>query len=163
MNNLYIILIAAISLGGCSAATTIQKASLSKSSFDDAVFEGENHLIDDSVSDKDAYRIFHQASTGFTSIQSIRVSAEKRANDFCKRKGEDMHALSERTSTPPHILGNFPRIEILFVCKKSDVRTPVVSNKTDKYEKLKMLKSLLDDGALSTKEYNIEKGKILSR
>lgn len=34
-----------VALSGCSATSTIQKASESKSHFDDAVFEGENNVL----------------------------------------------------------------------------------------------------------------------
>lgn len=162
MNKLYIVVIAAILLGGCSTASTIQKANMSKSEFDDAVFDGETTIINDEISDNDAYRIFHQAATGFVSVQSIRLSAEKRANKFCEKKGKVMHALRERTSTPPHILGNFPRIEIIFACIASP-ESSFASKGVDKYEQLRKLKSLLDDGAITTKEFNTEKTKLLSK
>jgi hypothetical protein len=32
------------------------------------------------------------------------------------RKGKAMESISETTATPPYILGNFPRIEIVFDC-----------------------------------------------
>lgn len=164
MKNMMLISVMLIfaALSGCSATSTIQKASESKSHFDDAVYEGETNVVNSDISNKDAYRIFHQAATGFISIQTIRNSAEKRANDFCKRSGKEMHALSERTSTPPHILGNFPRIEIVFVCKVSS-NSPNTAKSPGKYEQLKKLKLLLDDGALTKKEYDLEKAKLLSK
>ncbi len=158
-------LIAVISLSaylfGCATASPIQKASTSKSAFDDAVYDGEGVIVNDDISDDDAYRIFHQAATGFVSIQSIRVSSEKRANQFCEKKGKVMHALREHTSTPPHILGNFPRIEIIFACiEPSEVHTSTEGY--DRYEQLRKLKSLLDDGAITKEEYDLEKKKLLS-
>ena len=73
-----------------------------------------------------------------------------------------MQALRERTSTPPHILGNFPRIEIIFVCTANMASTKA-TNGPNKYQQLKTLKTLLDDGAITTEEYNIEKSKLLSK
>jgi len=149
-------------LAACSTASTIKKASESKSAFDDAVYEGEEAVVNNAIPDKEAYRIFHQAATGFVSIQSIRVSAEKRANDFCEKQAKVMQALRERTSSPPHILGNFPRIEIVFACVKNNKSGSVVSN-NDKYDQIKRLKSLLDDGALTNEEFQNEKEKVLSK
>jgi hypothetical protein len=149
-------------LTACSTASPIQKASESKSAFDDAVYEGEDVIVNDDISDKDAYRIFHQAATGFVSIQSIRVSAEKRANDFCKRQGKVMHTLREHTASPPYILGNFPRIEIVFACIDNN-ENKKIANSNDKYEQIKQLKSLLDDGALTNEEFQAEKMKLLSK
>ncbi len=157
-----IIITSMIMLTACSTSSTIKKASESKSDFDGAVYEGEKFVVNNSVSDKDAYRIFHQASTGFTSIQSIRNSAEKRASNFCKRQGKEMLALRERTSSPPHILGNFPRIEIVFSCINNKKSVEVINN-NDKYKKIERLKNLLDGGALTNEEYQVEKKKILSK
>ena len=52
--------------------------------------------------------------TCFVSVQSVRFIAEQRANQFCGKKGKIMQVLSEGTSTPAHILGNIPKIEIIF-------------------------------------------------
>ena len=161
MKNL-IIITSMIILTACSTSSTIKKASESKSAFDDAAYEGEEFVVNNAISDEDAYRIFHQASTGFVSIQSIRNSAEKRANDFCKRQGKEMFALRERTSSPPHIFGNFPRVEIVFSCIKNKESDAVINN-NDKYEQIERLKKLLDDGALTNEEYQIEKKKLLSK
>jgi len=62
------------------------------------------------------YRVFIQGATGFVSMQSVRDDAEQRATAFCDRKGKAMESLTETTATPPYILGNFPRIEIVFDC-----------------------------------------------
>ena len=60
------------------------------------------------------YRVFQQGSTGFTSIETLREDVEARATTFCERQGKGMLVLGERISPPPYILGNFPRIEIIF-------------------------------------------------
>lgn len=161
MNKMLSIVIAIILLSGCSTASPIQKASLSKSRFDQALlYHGKTAVIDDKVPD-DAYRIFHQAATGFVSIASIRSSAEERASEFCKKKNKVMHALSERTASPPYILGNFPRIEIVFSCIDPTESSESAGDQ-DKYEQLKKLKTLLDDGTLTEEEFIAEKSKLLS-
>jgi hypothetical protein len=73
-----------------------------------------------------------------------------------------MHTLSERTSSPPHILGNFPRIEILFTCEKSG-EVKAASSSSEKYEQIKQLKDLLDAGALTNEEFESEKSKLLAK
>ena len=156
-----LVIIPIVLLTACATASSIKKASESKSAFDDAVFKGEETVVNTDASDEDAYRIFHQAATGFVSIQSIRVSAEKRGSDFCKKQSKEMRTLSERTSSPPHILGNFPRIEIVFTCERGDETKPTVSN-TGKYEKIRLLKELLDAGALTKEEFESEKKTLLS-
>lgn len=103
-------------LMGCSIASPIQKAATSESGFSGAVYDGENAVVDSDTSGAERYRIFHQAATGFVSVASIRGSAEKRADEFCNRKSKSAKALEEHTSSPPYILGNFPRIEIIFIC-----------------------------------------------
>jgi hypothetical protein len=65
--------------------------------------------------------------------------------------------LSERTSKPPHILGNFPRIEIEFQC----IESVNSASRSTKYDDLAKLKDLLDVGAISETEYEAEKAKLL--
>ena len=60
------------------------------------------------------YRIYHRGATGFSSIAGLREEAEARAQQFCERQGRGMVVLGEKISPPPYILGNFPRIEIVF-------------------------------------------------
>ena len=161
IKNIFMIILALFILG-CSTASTIQRADQSKSAFDDAVYEGEQFNVNNEVLGNTKYRIFHQASTGFTSIQSIRESASKRSEDFCKREGKAMRIIKEHTSTLPHILGNFPRIEIIFTCiDESKIAKPSNLN-NNKYIRLRNIKSLLDDGILTNNEFEIEKQSILS-
>ena len=161
MRNLLIIF-PIVLLTACATASSIKKFSESKSAFDDAVYKGEEAVVNTDISDENAYRIFHQAATGFVSIQSIRASAEKRASDFCKKQNSEMRTLSERTSSPPHILGNFPRIEIVFACERNDEVKSTVTN-GGKYDQIKQLKDLLDAGALTNEEFEKEKKKLLSK
>jgi hypothetical protein len=95
------------------------------------------------------------------SVQIVREGAEQRATAFCERKNKVFKPLRETTSKPPHILGNFPRIEIVFACVDK-VSTAVPPASTDrKYEKLIELKKLLDSGVLTQQEFEREKTKIL--
>jgi hypothetical protein len=103
-------------ISGCSIASPIQRADLSKSGFDGAVYGGDTVTVSEAPPGAERYRIFHQGASSFVSTYAIRASAERRAEEFCKKSGKSAKTLSETTSRPPHILGNFPRIEIIFVC-----------------------------------------------
>ena len=108
----------------------------------------------------DSYRIFIQGSSGFVPIQSVREEAEQRANEFCDRKGGVMQADTETTADPPYILGNFPRIEIVFDCTPS---AEIAHTVTDtKFTKLTNLRKLLDNGTITQAEFDAEKAMILS-
>jgi mRNA-degrading endonuclease RelE of RelBE toxin-antitoxin system len=94
-------------------------------------------------------------------LSAVRNSAEKRADNFCKEKNKARVTVSERHSNPPHILGNWPRIELLFVCTDKAQKTNSMSSQDDKYTKLSKIKKLYDDKVLTEKEFLIEKKKIL--
>lgn len=157
---------AAVVIGGCSTASSIQRAEHSESAFSNAVYEGQTTVLRDDIPDSEAYRIFHQGATGFVSVQSVRGSAEKRAKQFCKDKGFRYELLRESTSVGAQIAGNFPRSELVFSCVDS---TDLASSAeisdipTDRYDELRKLKSLLDDGVITQEEYDQEKGEILDR
>ena len=70
-----------------------------------------------------------------------------------------MKAIRERTSVPPHIFGNWPRIEFIFICVEKDESNEYDEDK--KYNNLLKLKKLLDQGVISEQEFNQEKTKIL--
>ncbi len=72
-----------------------------------------------------------------------------------------MTPISEQASSPPHILGNFPRFELVFVCtEKSPVASSPVPSE-DPYERLLRLKQLLDAGVISAEEFEQEKREVL--
>ena len=146
-----------IALAGCSNAGSIQATANSESEFEGAVFDGELTVVNKPTPGVESHRVFHQAATGFVSVQSIRQTAEKRVDDFCTKQNKIVRVLTERTSKPPHILGNFPRIEIVFECTES----AYPSSRSSKYDDLAKLKELLDSGAISAPEYETEKAKIL--
>lgn len=150
-------LISLAAMVGCSTAGTIESTSDGESEFEGAAFDGELSIVNEPTPDAESHRVFHQAATGFVSVQSIRQTAERRVDDFCERQGKSVRVLSERTSKPPHILGNFPRIEIEFECIAVEKKTAPSS----KYDELAKLKKLLDSGAINESEYEAEKAKLL--
>lgn len=157
-----LIFVVAAMVAGCSVTSPIQSAAASKSGFDGAVYKRETTTVNAGRPGEPAYRVFQQGATGFVSIQSVREDAEQRATAFCDRKGKVMESLTETTATPPYILGNFPRVEIVFDCiDKPGSPTPVAGD--DKYAKLAKLKQLLDSGAITQAEFDKEKAKVLAQ
>ena len=151
------VMVCALMLGvGCATSSPIQRYSESQSHFGKPP-----ELMSNDYPPKDVYRIFHRASTGFTSIQSIRKSAMRRADDFAQRQGKSALVLGERISEPPYILGNFPRIEIVFALVDKPPAIDGVTTEQDKYADLEKLKKLLDEGVLTKDEFEREKAKIL--
>jgi hypothetical protein len=138
----------------------IQKESKSTSHFEGAVYEGKDFYISDEEINVERYIIFHQASTGFSGTSRIRSSAKNRANDFCRKKDSKTKILtvSEHTAAPPYILGNFPRIEIIFVCTEKDKPQASIAA-TDKYDRLIKIYKLLESGILTQEEFDILKKK----
>jgi hypothetical protein len=162
-SNLFIfIAVIVLLLNGCAHRSAIEKVSESESHFKDAVFEGRDFYISEEVIEGEQYRVFHQASTGFSGTGGIRRNAINRATSFCKQKEKQMMTVSEHTAAPPYILGNFPRIEIVFICVDPKKNKGLIAKTTDKYEKLTKIKDLLDNGVLTEEEFESEKKKILS-
>jgi len=73
-----------------------------------------------------------------------------------------MESLSETVATPPYILGNFLRIEIVFDCIDKPAAL-TVAPPADKYTKLAKLKQLLDSGAITQAEFESKKAKVLAQ
>ena len=151
-----------IFMASCADAPAIQPASSSKSKFQDSVYHGEWVTVKPTPPGIEEFRVFQEGGTGFVSIQSVRETAEQRAADFCERSGKVMQSLRETTAKPPYILGNFPRVEIIFGC----VDKPPAGSPADddsKYKKLVELKKLLDTGVITQQEFEHEKTKILNQ
>ena len=148
-------------LAACANTTPVQSASASKSGFDGAVFSGESIVLDRATPGEESYRLFHQGATGFVSLQAVRSGVEEQAVAHCDRKGKAMHGLVETAAKPPYILGNFPRIELVFECVSKPGAT-TASSGSSKYERLATLKKLFDSGALTQREFDQEKARVLA-
>lgn len=103
-------------MSGCASTSPIQSVTSSRSQFEGAIYSGETVAINSNTPGSEEFRVFHQGATSFVTIQTIRTEAEQRATEFCNRRSKTMKPLRETTSKPPHILGNFPRVEIIFEC-----------------------------------------------
>jgi len=154
----------ALAIGACAVSSPIEGGADSKSQFDEAlIYDGERKQIQPPLPGIETHRIFHQGATGFVPVSAVRSSAMDRVVEFCKFKAQEPYIIEETTSKPPHILGNFPRIEIVFSCVAAASTPGVGAQSQDKYDQLRKLKSLLDDGAISNEEYEREKQKLLAR
>lgn len=163
MDNLRRIALLSLFIAGCSSMSPIEKESESKSHFEDAVFKGRDFYVSPQEIEGERYRIYHQASTGFSGAGGIRRTATQRAIRFCQDKGNKrMVTVSEHTAAPPYIFGNFPRIEIVFVCADDSAAQNSVRVATDKYDRIVKIKELHDSGALTKDEFEAEKKKILA-
>jgi len=95
-------------VSGCAENSAILRANYSKSFFDDAVFKGDTTVLDEDKTESEQYRVYQQAATGFISVETCREEIEQKAYRYCENMGKSLKKLQERTSIPPHILGNFP-------------------------------------------------------
>jgi hypothetical protein len=142
-------------LSACATSTPVQRLSESSSGFSDPP-----KLLSNTYPSNDIYRIYQRGATGFVTMSSLREEVEHRAEDFARRQGKSFVILGEQISHPPYILGNFPRIEIVFaLIDKPEGQT--VAPSPDKYAQIERLKKLLDDGAITKEEYETEKAKVL--
>lgn len=161
MKTLYkIFILSSLCLGGCVSYSGVLPAKDSKSFFDDAVYKGETKIHAEDTTGSEQYRAFQRGESGFVLIETVRDNVEQQAFMHCEKMGKSLKLLQERSSVPPHILGNFPRVEFLFVCiPKSNP-----SNSEDQlYVKLTNLKKLLDNGTITKDEFEQQKMKILNQ
>jgi hypothetical protein len=153
--------LAASMLFGCASNPPVQPAISSKSQFDGAVYGGDTAQLEKPTPGAEVYRAFYQGGSGFVSVGSVRETVEEMATKHCARTGKSARPLQETTSKPPHVLGNFPRIEWLFECEQRLPSNASASPAVDKLGQIERLKKLLDSGALTQQEYEREKGKVL--
>jgi hypothetical protein len=139
----------------------VQPAASSKSQFDSAVYTGEVAQLEKPTPGAEVYRAFYQGGSGFVSVSSVRETVEEMATKHCTRQGKVVRPLQETTSKPPHVLGNFPRVEWLFECSGSLPSNTAGPPAVDRLGQVERLKKLLDSGALTQQEYEREKAKIL--
>ena len=108
-NNIIFALVGILLMAGCAYETPVQRYSESSSKF-----RKPPQMMSHNYPDKDVYRIFQQGATGFVPLASIREDLELQAEKFCERQGNGMVVLGANYSKPPYILGNFPRMELIF-------------------------------------------------
>lgn len=65
---------------------------------------------------KDTYMISNQAASGFSGIGNLKAEAFEDANSFCESRGQEVQFVNSTEAKPPFIFGNFPKVEIQFMC-----------------------------------------------
>jgi hypothetical protein len=153
--------LALTALAACASAPSIQPANSSRSAFEGTAYAGATATVNSATPGNTEFRVFRQGGTGFVPIQSVRTDAEQGASEYCERKGKVMNPLRETVAKPPYLLGNLPRIEIVFECVEKPQVASMAMPEDAKYAKLVTLKKLLDSGALTQEEFEREKGKFL--
>jgi hypothetical protein len=99
---------------GCTVIGPIVPAA-HPSGFKGATYSGETTDIN-APTTIEQYRVFTQDASSFVPVQAVLEDSEGRGMRFCDQKGLRYRVLSETTSTPPHVMGNFPRAETVFEC-----------------------------------------------
>lgn len=102
-------ILSACALASCASSPPIQRVSESKSHFSTPI-----PLMSHNYPEKDIYRVYEQAATGFVPVSSVRSYAEERAEKFCERQGKGMVVLGSRTWPPFPIPTQFPQAEVIF-------------------------------------------------
>ena len=64
----------------------------------------------------DTFFISKQAATGFTGLGTLKSEAMHEGAVFCGAMSKEFELVSEDNSEGLHVLGNFPWVEITFVC-----------------------------------------------
>lgn len=164
MNIIFLLLIA-ISVTGCAEVSPVLKANETKSIFEGSFYGGEKKTRGKDDTGAEKYRLYQQGATGFVPRDLIIEECEQRASEFCQSQGKIMKVLEETISS--HAMtgpGNFPRVELVFVCleKKKEEVAPL-SYEDQTYIRLSNLKKLLDNGTLTKEEFEQEKAKILKK
>ena len=154
---------------GCAVHSGVQLASEYPSPFDTAFYQGNR--IEHGKNDKNLplYKVFNQGATGFVPQSAVRSTTLRQATDFCKEKGKQVKLISERRAAGAKIAGNFPRVELDFVCEEP-VAKPTQATSSNaarprltKYEELEKVKRLFDQGILTQQEYQEQKRLLLKR
>ena len=102
-------LIVTVLITSCATSSQISRYNESRT-----YFNSQPRLIKNEYSESDIYTVYERGSTGFVSIQTLRLNLERRAELFADKQNKSFIVIGEKISEPPYILGNFPRIQIVF-------------------------------------------------
>jgi hypothetical protein len=67
----------------------------------------------------DTFLVSRQAGSGFTGLGSLKADAFREAGRYCTDQNKFIRVVNTTDSSPPYVLGNFPRTEIQFMCLES--------------------------------------------
>jgi len=133
---------------------------------------------------QDTYMVSRQAATGFSGSGTLKSEAFQEANEYCTNLGKSIQVVNTSESSPPYVLGNFPKAEIQFMClsaKDAELTRPKLKKEADAvveikndisvkdnsekskdiYAELIKLDELHKKGIITDSEFNSQKKKIL--
>jgi len=64
--------------------------------------------------------VSRQAATGFSGLGTLKADAFQEANSYCLAQKKYIRVVNTSESSPPYVLGNFPRAEVQFMCLEKD-------------------------------------------
>ena len=65
---------------------------------------------------RDTFMVSRQAATGFPGLGNLKADAFREANQYCMDQGKSLQVVHTSETSPPYILGNYPKVEIQFMC-----------------------------------------------
>ena len=158
------LLVGSTILNGCAKTGDIVPAATSESEFKNAFYGGKELKINDNPEGYEVFRIFHRGATGFTPQSVVLTEAMSRAHEFCKQKKNTLRVLTEHRAVGPKIAGNWPRVELTFVCVPYESSSAKETHsKEERYKQLERIGKLKDAGVLTEKEFEMEKKRILEQ
>ena len=70
----------------------------------------------------DTFMVSRQAASGFSGLGTLKADAFQEANQYCLSQKKNIRVVNTNESSPPYVMGNFPRAEVQFMClEKTDV------------------------------------------
>ena len=63
------------------------------------------------------YMMAKQQATGFPGLGNLKAEILQEANAHCSRLNRPIRVTNVTETQPPYILGNYPRVEVQFVCE----------------------------------------------
>lgn len=118
------------------------------------------------------YMLTDQNFTIFGNTDKIVAKLTKQAHEFCQKKtGQEAYLLSsDGAEAVPGQINNSGRLQraaqgatgtIYFRCEQPEAKAEPIA-KPDIYTELPKLKALLDSGAITQEEYDMQKKKLLA-
>lgn len=82
----------------------------------------------------DTFMVSRQAATGFSGSGTLKGEAFQEANQYCLNQKKMLQVVNTTEAQPPYILGNFPKVELQFMCldaKDSELARPKLRKEAD--------------------------------
>ena len=89
---------------------------------------------------KDTYMVSRQAATGFPGLGNLKAESLREANQYCVEQGKLMQTINTYETNPPYVFGNYPRVEIQFMCLDAndpELKRPKLLKEADTVIKIK--------------------------